>query len=105
MKKSETVLLATETAADRLESLGNSTRLAIFKLLVKAGDQGLAVGELQAKLEIPGSTLSHHLSHLAQRDLIYQRREGRILRCVANYLVMNELVNFLTVECCTGFGE
>lgn len=105
MKKRKSATLSTDEAANKLESIGNSTRLAIFRLLVKAGEQGLPVGKLQSLLDVPGSTLSHHISHLAQRDLIFQRREGRVLHCVANYSVMNELVNFLTLECCCGVDD
>lgn len=90
----------TEIAAQCLESLGNTTRLEAFRLLVRAGDQGLPVGELQQRLSIPGSTLTHHLQHLVQRGLVIQQREGRVLRCCANYTAMTELISYLTEECC-----
>lgn len=89
-----------QSAAVALESLGNETRLAIFRALVRAGASGLPVGKLKEKLSIPGSTLSHHLSHLVGAGLLDQNREGRVLRCTANYRVMRELVGFLTEECC-----
>ncbi len=88
------------SAAVTCESLGNVTRLAIFHALVRAGPEGLAVGQLQQRLGIPGSTLSHHISHLVQHDLLTQTREGRVLRCVANFAHMSALVEFLRSECC-----
>ncbi len=87
-------------AATALESLGNETRLAIFRALVRAGTSGLPVGGLKAQLEIPGSTLSHHLSQLVAAGLVSQSREGRVLRCQAEYSAMNELLGYLTDECC-----
>ena len=91
-------------AADRLESLGNATRLSIYQLLVKAGPLGLPVGEIQRRLAIPGSTLSHHLASLVQHELVTRVREGRILRCLPNFKVMGELLQFLTDECCQDLG-
>ena len=89
-----------EQAADALESLGNETRLAIFRALVRAGTQGMPVGGLKEKLEIPGSTLSHHLGHLVNAGLVRQSREGRVLRCQAEFATMNDLLGYLTDECC-----
>lgn len=88
--------------ADSLERLGHPTRLDIFRLLVRAGDAGLPVGALQTHLGVPGSTLSHHLSLLVAGDLVTQTREGRVLRCTANYDRMNGIVRALTEECCAG---
>ena len=93
-----------DNAADCMESLGNSTRLAIFRHLVRAGRDGLAVGQLQKRLDIPGSTLSHHVHHLVERTLVTQHREGRVLRCTANFSTMTDLVGFLTEECCSEEG-
>ena len=90
-----------ESAAACMESLGNPTRLTLYRQLVRAGTDGLAVGELQKRLDIPGSTLSHHLQHLVQRELVSQTREGRVLRCCANFSTMTGLVDFLTAECCS----
>ena len=89
-----------ETAAVRLAELGNGVRLRIFRLLVKAGDDGLPVGEIQAHLGIPASTLSHHVSRLVWAGLVRRRREGRVLRCLPNYPALEELVEFLYSECC-----
>jgi len=89
-------------AANILESLGNPKRLAIFRLLVKSGTGGLAVGKIQQTLEVAPSTLTHHINHLVQRGLISQTREGRVLRCTANYGIMSTMINFLVAECCQG---
>jgi DNA-binding transcriptional ArsR family regulator len=89
-----------DAASACLESLGNSTRLAIYRALVRAGPAGLPVGKLQARLDIPGSTLSHHIAHLVKNDLVSQAREGRVLRCTANYRTMNDLITYLSDECC-----
>ena len=92
-------------AARCLEKLGNPTRLEAYRLLVQAGPDGLAVGELQEHLDIPASTLSHHLSHLVNAGLVEQTREGRVLRCTPNYGLMEQLVGFLTEQCCSGVAS
>jgi len=90
-----------DTAALYLSEMGNVTRLKIIRLLVRAGDTGLAVGNIQRRLNIPGSTLSHHLSHLRNAGLIHQEREATVLRCCVHYDKIEDLVRFLTEECCT----
>ncbi len=92
----------TELAAKQMAELGNPHRLHAFRLLVKAGESGLTVGEIQSHLKIPGSTLSHHLSHLVWAGLVNQEREGRVLRCRANFPAMHQLIGFLADECCAG---
>ena len=89
-------------AARCLEKLGNPTRLEIFRLLVRAGPDGLTVGEIQDHLGIPASTLSHHVAHLVSVGLVSQAREGRVLRCTADYGRMDAIVAALTAECCAG---
>ena len=91
-------------AARCLEKLGNATRLEIFRLLVRAGPAGLAVGEIQEHLEIPGPTLSHHVSHLVNVGLVNQERQGRVLRCTPSLTLIDEVIRFLTEECCAGVG-
>jgi len=91
-------------AARCLEKLGNPTRLEIFRLLVRAGEAGLAVGQIQVHLGIPASTLSHHLSHLVNVGLVSQARESRVLRCTPNFKLMGQLVDFLSEECCAGLA-
>jgi ArsR family transcriptional regulator len=100
MLRGITVATRIEDAAARLEALGNPTRLAVFRLLVRAGEDGLAVGQLQKRLKIAGSTLSHHLRALITVDLVSQERQGTTLTCRANYRVMETLVSFLVDECC-----
>lgn len=89
-----------DDAAARLEALGNPTRLRIYRALVRAGDPGMPVGKLQAKLDIAASTLSHHLKALITVDLVTQERQTTSLICRANYQVMNGLLGFLAQECC-----
>ena len=93
-----------EQVARRLAELGHHTRLTICRLLIKAGGDGMAVSEIQAELDIPGSTLSHHLHRLMQVDLVRQQREGRVLRCTANYQVVQGVVNYLMEQCCIESG-
>ncbi len=103
MKKGRILgVMDTNLAARQLSELGNPHRLRAFRLLVKAGPEGLTVGDIQAHLEIPKSTLSHHISHLVWAGLVAQEREGRNLRCYANFDAMRGVVNFLADECCLG---
>ena len=91
-----------EMAAKRLAELGHNTRLSIFRYLVKVGSNGAPVGEIQAKLDVPGSTLSHHINRLVSVGLIRQVRDSRTLYCVPQFDVLRELIEFLLAECCTG---
>ncbi len=96
--------MKTETAAAHLEALGNPTRLAIFRLLVRAGEEGLPVGRIQQRLDLPGSTLSHHLKALCAAGLVRQTRERTTLICTADFKLMRGLVDFLVAECCVESG-
>ena len=89
-----------EIAAKALKELGHVTRLSIFKKVVKAGYQGVAVGSIQESLSIPGSTLSHHISAMVSAGLVSQRREGRTLYCVADYEKWQAVIGFIQDECC-----
>ena len=89
-----------EYAAKQLAELGHATRLALFRYLVKGGRSGTPVGEIQAELEVPGSTLSHHISRLVSVGLVEQRREGRTLYCVPQYDKLDALLEYLKDECC-----
>ncbi|WP_375749937.1 ArsR/SmtB family transcription factor [Vibrio sp. HN007] len=89
-----------ENVAKALKELGHTTRLCIFKTVVKAGYQGIAVGRIQETLGIPNSTLSHHISGLVSANLITQRREGRTLYCVAEYQCLEQVIGYLQDECC-----
>jgi ArsR family transcriptional regulator, arsenate/arsenite/antimonite-responsive transcriptional repressor len=89
-----------EQAASQLEALGNATRLRIYRALVRAGEDGLPVGRLQEKLNIPASTLSHHLKRLIDTGLVLQERQATTLISRANYNGMHALVGYLVDECC-----
>jgi ArsR family transcriptional regulator, arsenate/arsenite/antimonite-responsive transcriptional repressor len=89
-----------EAVASQLEALGNTTRLTIYRKLVRAGDNGLPVGRLQLKLDIPASTLSHHLRKLIEVGLVTQERQATTLICRANYPSMRSLIGYLSDECC-----
>lgn len=95
-------MMETEEAADVLAKLGHPVRLRIVQYLVQAGEKGLSVGEIQGLLDIPASTLSHHISNLIAGDLIRQERESRTLRCFVNYKKVEGLVQLLTDKCCMG---
>ena len=89
-------------AADGLSALGNRTRLRLFRLLVKAGDTGLNVGDIQKRIEAPPSTLAHHLTTLARSGLVIQERRSREIISRVDYGAMRDLTNYLTEECCAG---
>ena len=89
-----------EYAATQLAELGHTTRLGIYRTLVKAGRGGLPVSSIQQQLNVPGSTLSHHITRLVRVGLLKQVREGRVLRCFAQYEELTGLIEFLSEECC-----
>jgi DNA-binding transcriptional ArsR family regulator len=96
--------LGYEKAAALLSQLGNQTRLKIVRELVRAGKTGMAVGEIQKRLGTPNSTLSHHINHLRGVGLIRQTRESTVLRCFIEYERIEDIVTFLTEECCAAEG-
>lgn len=83
-----------------LEALGHPLRLAIYRMLVRAGPAGLAVGQVQARMGLAASTLSHHLKTLTRVGLIRRERQGTTLLCRADFALMQGLVDFLAAECC-----
>jgi DNA-binding transcriptional ArsR family regulator len=87
--------------ADMLAAMGTEPRLRIMRLLLSAHPDGLVVGDIGAELEIPNSTLSHHLDKLRNEQLVNVRREGTFLRYSANAEALEELLGFLYAECCT----
>jgi DNA-binding transcriptional ArsR family regulator len=93
-----------DDAAAQLEALGNPTRLKIFRILVKVGEEGIPVGQLQSRLGSAASTLSHHLQKMIHVGLVTQERQATTLICRANYATMNRLVSYLTEECCVEQG-
>ena len=91
-----------ESASQSLTALGHETRLAIFRLLVQAGPVGVNAGLICEKLELAPATLSFHLAHLSRVGLIRGRQEGRFIFYVADYAAMDELLAYLTDNCCQG---
>lgn len=87
--------------ADRFSAMGAEPRLRIMQLLLTAHPEGLVVGEIQDELDIPNSTLSHHLDKLKSEDLVRVQRESTFLRYTANTEALQELLQFLFAECCT----
>jgi ArsR family transcriptional regulator, arsenate/arsenite/antimonite-responsive transcriptional repressor len=87
--------------ADMFSAMGTEPRLRIMQLLLTAHPEGLVVGEIHDELEIPNSTLSHHLDKLRTEELVEVKREGTFLRYTANTAALQELLQFLYAECCT----
>ncbi|MHB1428372.1 MAG: ArsR/SmtB family transcription factor [Rhodocyclaceae bacterium] len=94
--------MKTTDAVTALAALAQETRLALFRLLVETGPAGLAAGEIGAQLGIPANTLSFHLKTLTQAGLLAARQEGRFIYYAAHYAAMDELIAFLTRNCCNG---
>lgn len=90
------------SAIEALSALAQEHRLALFRLLVQAGNQGMAAGAIAEKLGIPNSSLSFHLAQLRNAGLILQERQHRSLIYRANYPAMNALVDYLMENCCAG---
>jgi ArsR family transcriptional regulator len=87
--------------ADMFSAMGTEPRLRIMQLLLTAHPEGLVVGDIQEELEIPNSTLSHHLDKLRTEGLVEVHREGTFLRYTADTAALQELLQFLYAECCT----
>jgi DNA-binding transcriptional ArsR family regulator len=87
--------------ADMFSAMGTEPRLRIMQLLLSAHPEGMVVGDIGSELEIPSSTLSHHLDKLKNEDLVKVRREGTFLWYTANTGALQELLGFLYAECCT----
>jgi ArsR family transcriptional regulator, arsenate/arsenite/antimonite-responsive transcriptional repressor len=87
--------------ADMFSAMGTEARLRIMQLLLSAHPDGLVVGEIQEELDIPNSTLSHHLDKLRMEGLVNVERESTFLRYTANTDALQEVLQFLYAECCT----
>jgi ArsR family transcriptional regulator len=87
--------------ADMFSAMGTEPRLQIMRLLLSSHPDGLVVGEIQEELDIPSSTLSHHLDKLKAEDLVNVKRESTFLRYTANTNALQGLLQFLYAECCT----
>lgn len=94
-----------EQMSERMEALGNPIRLAIFRALVKAGNQGANVGAIQNLVNIPASTLTHHIQKLVSAGLVTQQRHSRELICRAEFEAMDTTIDYLKDECCQGLEK
>jgi len=94
-----------ELTAARLQALGNPSRLAIYRALVRAGQDGLSVGAIQDRTDMPASTLSHHLRSLIAAGLVHQRRRGTTLICRIDNEAMRSTLGDLMAECCVDAPE
>ncbi len=95
----------TKNAVTLLASLAQDARLEIFRLLVQAGPSGLAAGEIASKLNIPTSTLSFHLKELTHAGLLNAAQAGRFIYYSAAFNIMDDLLGFLTENCCQGVSS
>ncbi len=93
-------MICTPQASKGFSAIGSDARLKVLRSLVRAGPSGLSVGEIRHRLDIPASTLAHHLRALADGGLIDQQKCGRTVINRANYDHIHELVNYLLEECC-----
>jgi ArsR family transcriptional regulator, arsenate/arsenite/antimonite-responsive transcriptional repressor len=96
------LMTTTSPNARALAALGHDARLSIFRLLVRAGEDGLRVGDIGQHLGMAPSTLAHHLSALVDAGLVLQEKQGREVFNRVDFAAMRRLVGFLTSECCTG---
>ena len=92
-------------AAEGFAALGNRARLRLLRLLVRAGDQGATVGEIGRRMDMPASTLAHHLTALVRAGLVTQEKRGREVICTANYRIIRGAAAYLTEACCAGLED
>jgi DNA-binding transcriptional ArsR family regulator len=92
----------TKAAVRSLAALAQDSRLEVFRLLVQAGPEGLAAGEIAERLGLPASTLSFHVKALSQAGLVESRQESRFIYYSARFAAMNDLIAFLGENCCGG---
>lgn len=94
--------METKQAVDALAALAQETRLSVYRLLVEAGPDGMPAGRIGEELDLPAPTLSFHLAHLARAGLVRSRQEGRFVIYSTDFKNMNQLVGYLTENCCGG---
>lgn len=94
-----------DTAVKVFAELGNRTRLDILRLLIKAGRDGLPVGDIHDRLDVPLSTLAFHLRGLVEAELVEQEKQGRVVLCRPRFDRINESIAFLKEECCAGVAR
>jgi DNA-binding transcriptional ArsR family regulator len=95
-------MMKPEQVVKALAALAQTTRLAIFRLLVSAGPEGMAAGQIAQKLKVSPATLSFHFKALSHAGLVESRQDGRFVYYAANFTVMNGMVDYLTENCCGG---
>lgn len=91
--------------AEQLAALGHPVRLAILRFVVQAGDNGSAAGEIQGHVDLPASTLSHHLKRLLEADMLVSRQEGTFHYYAADYKSLRALTDYLWQDCCKRGGK
>jgi ArsR family transcriptional regulator len=96
--------MKTSTIVKSFIALGHDTRLAIYNLLMTKGEEGIPAGEIGRALEIPGATLSFHLTNLVDAKLIGARRDGRVIYYSVKYKRVKKLIKYLSDSCCKGDG-
>ena len=92
-------------AVDALGALAHETRLSVFRMLVKAGPDGIIAGAIAENCGVPPSTMSHHLATLERAGLVHSERQSRLIRYRADYAGMRRLLTFLMQDCCQGVPE
>jgi DNA-binding transcriptional ArsR family regulator len=102
MKSTRTLPIDSDATLFALRALGHASRLAAYRELIQAGPDGLPVGSLRERLDLPAATLSAHLNVLRAAGLVSDAREGRVIRVRADYARMNALIGYLTENCCAG---
>lgn len=90
-----------DITAKRMNALGSKTRLELFVALMRAGSEGVSVGQVQKKLGVPASTLTHHLHRLIDTGLAHQDRRGAVLMCFANFETMTQTFQYFISQCCS----
>lgn len=95
-------MLVAKQVIDALSALAQEHRLALFRLLVQAGEGGLPAGVIAEKMGVPASSLSFHLAHMERAGIIRRLRQGRSLIYSADYAAMTSLISYLTENCCAG---
>ncbi|MDP2826316.1 MAG: metalloregulator ArsR/SmtB family transcription factor [Sulfuritalea sp.] len=94
--------MKTAQAVDKLAALAQETRLRIFRLLVETGPEGMNAGAIAEAVGVPAATLSFHVAHLVRAGLVASRQESRFIYYSANFEAMDELIAFMTDNCCQG---
>src|SRR5690348_9137785 len=96
--------METKQVVDALAALAQETRLGVYRLLVEAGPDGMPAGSIGEELDLPAPTLPFHLAHLPRTGLVRSRQDGRFVIYSADFQNMNQLVGYLTENCCGGRG-